>query len=149
MKTEHYHKLLTEQSSAERRAPGDPSIILNSICSHFRRFSLSQGDPSLCSQFRREIRLFALTSTGRWVSLLSLLRGDGFLCSHFYGEMGFFALTSTGRWVSLLWLFLFLFFCCQFRSCPWQQAGSRASGGQPWRGDGSGQRDAVRNTRRH
>ena len=102
MKTEHYHKLLTEQSSAERRAPGDPSIILNSICSHFRRFSLSQGDPSLCSQFRREIRLFALTSTGRWVSLLSLLRGDGFLCSHFYGEMGFFALTSTGRWVSLL-----------------------------------------------
>ena len=95
MKTDHYHKLLTEKSSAECRAPGDPSIMLNSICSHFRRFSLSQGDPSLCSQFRREIRLFALTSTGRWVSLLSLLRGDGLLCYVFCLFVLFFAVSSA------------------------------------------------------
>ena len=34
--------------------------------------SVPQGDPSLCCQFRREIRLS--------------------LCSHFYGEMGLFAM---------------------------------------------------------
>ena len=79
MKTEHYHKLLTEKSSAERRAPGDPSIILNSICSHFRR----------------EIRLFALTSRGRSVSLFSLLREDGFLCYGVFCFVFCFAVSSA------------------------------------------------------